>query len=128
MDVITDFRKWSTELVSGLDCQEPTKAYIVSVLAQHMRTSKHVLETSITLAYIDATNSVSFEAYQRIGDWVLWAGTTRLPCFDEHRMTFETFGRLSYYRCYRMLNGKWPLYEELADNLPCVVEGSRKAF
>ncbi len=78
-------------------------------------------QESVVLAFYAARQSGDFEAFQRVGDWVLWVSSVGPYPDKGQRDMVETFGRLSYYSCHRVLRGSWPLYEELANELPAIV-------
>lgn len=107
--------------VAQIGCQELTKAYVVCTLSnvQPVDLSKH----SIVLTYDRASR---FEHYQSIGDWVLWLGVFCPEKLHEHKTVYESFGRLSYSRCYDIVRRQIKVYEELADSLPVIITNVRK--
>ena len=72
------------------------------------------------LAYARARERGDFASFQKLGDWVLWAETMVPKSFENFGLA-DTVGRRSYAACYRILQGKWQLYRELADELPEIV-------
>jgi len=80
---------------------------------------------SIVLAYAEARARYDFIRFQRIGDWVLWVGVCYPGFIQQDRHIIETIGRRSYDACYRITGGSWVIYEELADELPAIVEELR---
>ena len=80
------------------------------------------------MAFNSARETNQFEAYKQVGDWVLWFGTFCPERMNSFRQVYESCGRLSYAACHRILRGQWPLYEELADELPIIVNNTRKIF
>jgi hypothetical protein len=92
-----------------------TSAYIKSIMKKYIR-ADNMIRKSVVLMYFDAKKEVSFEKFQDIGDWVFFTRVyfpDSIPCSLNF---YEDVGRSSYYKCYRFLNGAWPVYEELADN------------
>lgn len=111
---------WFSEKIQDVSCAETTKAYIVSVLHKYSLSSEDDLsKSSLVLTFLNANGN--FQTYQTIGDWVLWLG---IFCPNElklHGTTYMTLACTSYDRCYKILNRKWELYEELSNRLPQIV-------
>ena len=100
-----------------------TSAYIKSIFKKYLKSpNKDFSKQSITLIWQKAKEVANFETFQDIGDWTFFTRTMfpeSISCSPE---LYDTFGQTSYYRCYRYLNGQWPLYEELADKFKIFVE------
>ena len=128
MTITMSIREFFKEKVQNIPCHEDTKAYIVSTFVGFKRTvpgseasSKDLSDKSITIEYIQAQEERSFERYQQLGDWILFNNAMfpeSLVVSDEY---YSSIARLSYYKCYQIVNREWKLYEELADNFPTVV-------
>lgn len=120
MLLVQNIREWFTDKLQHIDATPNATAYVINVLASMACNSKTIASydlssESIVLAYIAAKHLHSFDAYVRIGDWILYRRSTNL--IDLHRDDVEvTMARLSYYTCYRMMGKSWIVYEELADN------------
>lgn len=103
------------------------KAYISGLFADQAFKPVDLSRDSLVLSYGAARQSVDFKALQNIGDWVLWVDT----CFPESLAqaieVAESLGRISYYRCSRLLPS-WRVYEELADTMPVIVPQLRWAL
>jgi len=99
-----------------LECDEDTRAYIVSVFGKFRDATFDYSKQSITLLYSDATIKQDFFTFQNIGDW-LFASYVMWPAHlnNASHEYYSTIGRLSYYSCYRLLQRRWRLYEELSD-------------
>jgi hypothetical protein len=98
-----------------------TSAYIKATMKKYLR-SNDMLGKSVVLTWFEAKNERSFEKFQDIGDWVFFTSVylpQSIPCDIDF---YQSVGRSSYYRCYRFLNGTWPVYEELADKFHDFVE------
>jgi hypothetical protein len=98
-----------------------TSAYIKSTMKKYLR-STDMLGKSMVLMWFDAKTEQNFGKFQDIGDWVFFTSVYlpgSIPCDPEF---YQSVGRSSYYRCYRMLDGAWPVYEELADRFHDFVE------
>jgi hypothetical protein len=124
---IAALRAWFTDLVASIEVQDATRAYIIDVMST-LGYDCNLHGQSIVLAYYDACSTGSFSSFKRIGDWVLWVASFAPESIEIHREVNESIGRLSYYACHRILNKKWYLYEELADDMPKIVHGVQLAL
>lgn len=109
--------KFFEELLCDLECQNDTKAYIVSIYSKYKSTEFDLSKDSITLMFARARNNRDFLTYQNLGDWIFFANTlapTHLKFASKDY--YDTVARLSYYSCYKIINNQWKLFEELADN------------
>lgn len=98
-------------------CKEATRAYIVSVLKKYTKQSSVLDDGLIGMEYLKAVNMFEFAKFQEIGDWVFFVQSNYPNYFEKSTSDYYiSIGRGSYYRCYKILNKKWPLFEELADN------------
>lgn len=112
-----DITHFFEDKLSDLDCQEDTKAYIISIFGKY-RTSYHdYSKYSIGSMFAQARNNHDFLSYQNLGDWIFFINTLAPQHFKHaSKDYYDTVGRLSYYSCYRLINRQWKLFEELADN------------
>lgn len=104
------------ELLTNLKCQRDTKAYIVSIYGKYKSAEFDMSKDSIALMFAQARNKQDFLTYQNIGDWLFYSRTmypASLKGASENY--YDNIAQLSYYNCYRMLNKKWKLYQQLAD-------------
>jgi hypothetical protein len=124
MGLVVPATKWSavnklfSDRLRGLQGNPETIAYIVGVLSKRRWDEDDLSNQSVVLAFHDAGLKGDFATFQRIGDWVLFIDTVFPEHFNGVRECVENIGRLSYYRCFRLMGGKWHVYEELADELP----------
>jgi len=127
MDIIEGLDAWFVDRLKGLHYRPETVAYVTSVLKTLARPSidDDFSDRSIVLSYYDARKSGDFAKFQRIGDWVLWTGAIVPESIARDREIIESIGRLSYYTCYRIMRSSWPVYEELADQLPAISAATR---
>ena len=95
-----------------------TAAYIKSTLKKYVRSDKDLSRQSVVLLWLEAQNTHKFELYQDVGDWVFFSRVMFPESISCDLDFYEGLGRSSYYKCYQLLHGAWPLYEELADRLP----------
>lgn len=106
-----------------------TNAYIKSVLRKYINAEKDLSKKSLTLLWFEAIKEGCFEKLQDIGDWAFFTRVIFPESFNSADLElYENFGRSSYYKCYKFLNGKWPLYEEMADNFKKLTKEVRISF
>lgn len=121
MITVSNLNNWLSDVLQHVTCTRDTNSYITSVLS-----NKNIVEkNSVVLAFYNARLSGSFVSFQEIGDWVLFKHSI-FECDD--RDVQLTVARLSYYSCYRLTKYTWPLYEELADQLPAFTKQIRKTL
>jgi hypothetical protein len=128
VELVVDLGDWVSDLIGDLRCGRDTKAYVISVLAKDVGPDTDMSKMSLVLAYEEARRTANFVVYQQIGDWVLWVSSVHPGAISENQEVVQTVGRLSYSACNRMLRGSWPLYEELADNLPVIAREINHRF
>lgn len=109
------------EILSDLDCQRDTRAYIISIYDKYKSSHADLSKNSITLLYAEARLQHNFSIYQNLGDWIFFSNT-----FAPNHLRFaskdyyDTIAQSSYYSCYRLINKQWKLFEELADNFQSI--------
>ena len=103
---------------------EATRAYIFNIFASYMRSSANDLSTeSLTLKYAEAKQEYSFEKFQSLGDWIFFTRSLFPTSLKNASLDYyDAIAQNSYYRCYKILDRKWILFEELADEFPNFVE------
>lgn len=111
-----------SESIDKLPCHKNTKAYITNILISPNKEGGDFSKASLTLIYSKAKFEYNFELFQLLGDWILFCETV----FPENlnnasKEYYQEIARDSYYRCYKMINKKWLLFEELADRFPILV-------
>lgn len=109
-----------------LNCDNNTKAYIVSVLEKFKTNALDYSKDSLTLLYSEAKFRQDFYTFQNIGDWLFFCNTL----FPEHLNNaspeyYQSIGRLSYYSCYKLINYQWKLYEKMADEFIYLSQNTR---
>lgn len=125
MELVTRLDDWFIERLANIDYSEMAKAYVAGVLSSVKTTSVFSRHESLVLAFDTAKRTNSFELFQRIGDWVMWAEVMDPDIIEEHRSVTEATAQLSYYACSKILQNQWPVYVELANNLPELVVAVR---
>lgn len=105
------------EMLTDLNCQKETRAYIISIYAKYKSASFDLSKDSITLLFSQAKNQQDFLTYQNLGDWIFFSNTL-MPAHLKYASKdyYDTIARISYYSCYKLINKKWKLFEELSDN------------
>jgi hypothetical protein len=104
------------ELLSDIKCQNETRSYIVGVLSKYKTTSV-ILTDKITLIFLQARNKHDFAAYQNIGDYIFFFHSIVAPNLEYSSKEYHnSIGRASYYSCYNLINRKWQLFDEMAEN------------
>ena len=120
MIVVNDLKQWIDCALDDVKSSKEAKSYIANVLSQHS-----LNDCSLVLKFCDAKASGKFHLFQEIGDYVLFVNSLFAT---QHRDVHLTLARLSYYSCYRILQKQWPLYEELADQLPAYTKQIKNAL
>ena len=127
MDKTSNLSVFFENVFSNLECENITKAYIISIFTKYNTAAFDLSKDSITLLYQEAKNKQDFNKFQNLGDWIFFANTwaPKHLCHSS-KDYYQTIGRLSYYSCYTLVNKQWKLYEELADNFIILEMKSRK--
>lgn len=74
---------------------------------------------SVTVLFAQARSKHDFLIYQNLGDWIFFSNTmASAHLHNASQDYYQTIARLSYYSCYKLINKKWKLFEELSDNFP----------
>ena len=117
MDKISNIEDFFADQLKSLNCDQDTKAYIISVMSKFKSATDDLSDRSITLTFAQARNKQDFYTFQNLGDWLFFTHTF-VPSHlnDASEEYYITVGRLSYYSCYKMLNRQWRLYERMADD------------
>lgn len=114
------------DLLRDIECQQDTKAYIVSIYGKYKSAEFDLSKDSVTLLFAQARNKQDFLTYQNLADWIFFTNTVapeRLKAASKDY--YDTVARFSYYSCYRLINRQWKLFEELSDNF-LLLEGQVK--
>lgn len=119
---------WVAELLETSELREDTRAYIVGVMATITGDGLLGPRDSVVLAYAEARQHYDFARFQRLGDWVLWVDVWYPRHIEQNQHVVESIGRFSYEACHRITKRSWPVYEELADDLPRIVRSLRRCL
>lgn len=119
--VIDSLESFFTEKLKLLlkNYQKPTCAYVINVFKSAKKESGDYSKDSLTIVYSQAKFEQRFELFQNIADWILFMKSlypaSLRGASEEY---YNALAQDSYYRCYRLLNRQWLLFEELADKFP----------
>lgn len=101
------------------NCNQNTKSYITSIF---VNPKDDLSNQSITLVYAQAIANYRFDLFQKIGDWLLFVKSMYPQSLNGASSEYyDTLAQCSYYKCYRIVNRQWPIFEELADTFPYLV-------
>lgn len=117
---ITEVTEVIETRVNHLSASRIARAYITNLFVRQIHAPVDFSQESVVLAYIEAKRDsriLDLAASQQIGDWVLWVASLYPAHLRAHQSVAETFARLSYLRCYRLVPS-WQVYDELAEGLP----------
>lgn len=118
---VQNLRDWFVPLLEKLPVSSECRAYVVSVLA---RNELDFIETSVSIAFLNAKMTSDFRMLNRIGDTSIILGTLDPARIFDNGGLLASLSRSAYYSCDNLMMGKWPVYRELADRLECVIEVS----
>lgn len=106
-----------TEQLNNLRCQDKTKAYIVSILSKYKNSYFDYSNMSLTLLYNEAKTRHDFYVFQNLADWIFFCEVV-YPQYlkDASKEYYHSLAQVSYYNCYKLINKKMDIYEELSDN------------
>lgn len=127
METFVSFNRFLSRELQSLECNDDTRAYIVSVFDRFRFATCDYSQESITLIYADAKNMQSFQKFQNIGDWLFMCNSL----YPEHLNAasidyYYAIGQSAYYQCYKLLKRQWIVYQELADCFPDLTMQARE--
>lgn len=114
--------------LKNLHCDINTKSYILNVLTEYNKNYNYSNE-SLTLIYINAKNTQDFATFQSLADW-LFLCYSAFPenLQDASKEYYYSIARLSYYSCFKLINRKWILFENLADDFEYLTSSTNRIF
>lgn len=115
------------EVLKDLPCRYDTKSYIISIFDKYKKNEYNLSKDSITILYASAKEKQDFAMFQNIGDWIFFCKTL----YPQHLNNasedyYRVIGRLSYNSCYRLIQRKWKLFEEMSDNFIILENEAKK--
>jgi hypothetical protein len=121
-----DLTEWLDERLHEAPFEDEMRAYVFQVLESFRHGGDRDLsDESIVLLYAKAIQSGDFESFQRVADWSLWVASYAPQSLSEPAVV-EELGMRSYDACDRIMMRKWPVFGQLAVQLPNVVITVRK--
>jgi len=110
------------------DCHRNTKSYIIGVFSKP-NIDQDLSKISITIEYAEANIEHNFQRLQQLGDQLLFIQSI-YPTLLKNASSnyYNDIAQCSYYRCYKLLNKQWVLFEELADRFPKFTKQIRKSL
>jgi hypothetical protein len=112
---VNSLEVWFKNILDDIEYDYVLKQYIITTLSS-FKNENMLQSKSVVLEFIDANEKTKFATYQKIGDYTLWSLSFLKN--DSYKDVNICFGRKSYYTCYSLLNKTFPVYEQLADELP----------
>jgi hypothetical protein len=106
----------------------PTQAYIVGVFVAQAVRPVDYSQLSVVTTYAAVARTYNMFEIQSLADWILWTDSMYVDAFEEFRDLNHAIAQSCYYRCFQLVNGAWPLYEELAESLPELIPEIRQAL
>ncbi len=108
--------KYFAEQLELLNCQEKTKAYIVSILSKYKHASFDYSNSSLTLLYNEARLQSNFYTFQNLADWIFFCEVIFPKHLqDSSKNYYHSLAQVAYYNCYKLINKQIDIYENLAD-------------
>jgi hypothetical protein len=112
--------------LTQLNCQETTKAYIVSILSKYKHAAFDYSGESLTLLYNEAQTSRDFVIFQNLADYIFFCESV----FPKHlqgasKEYYHSLAQVSYYTCYRLINRQLDVYENLSDEFSSLTAKTR---
>jgi hypothetical protein len=124
---LNNVNNFFTQQLELLQCQEKTRAYIVSILSKYKNSFFDYSGSSLTLQFYEARTTGNFAVFQNLADWIFFCESV----FPEHlqdasKEYYHSLAQVSYYTCYKMINRKIDIYENLADEFTILTKRTNK--
>ncbi len=107
--------------LQDLHCGENTKSYLINLYASYQKSTYDLSQENITLVFLEGRSTGDFHLLQQCADWIFFA-QSMMPGHLSSADYYRDIGRLSYYTCYKLINRKWALFEELSDRFIALEE------
>lgn len=125
--VYLNLAEYFAEKINCLNCQEDTKAYIVSIFQKYRTASFDYSKDSVTLLYARAKNTQSFAEFQNIADWIFYSEILFPESLNSASADYyQTVAKMSYFTCYKLIQRKWKCFDELADQYSYIVDKTKQ--
>lgn len=126
---LTSLDEYLEEVINNTECRDFTQAYLIDLFLRHVKKSTDLSKQSLTLLYKKAIDSGHFQTFQAIGDWLIFTKSLFPDSLVGASIEYyETLARSAYYKCYLLLEKRWTIYEELADEFPQLTEKIYQSF
>lgn len=112
------------ECFQKLSLKSETCSYVKGTFRDALRNPKDfdLSDQSLSLLYLETSQSGAFKDYQRIGDWVVFMHSIfEIDHDDPIRQLELTLAQRSYRSCYNLLQS-WIVFKELSEQLPIIVK------
>lgn len=127
MELVKNLNSFLAERFKTLPCRDDTKAYIINIFVSFQECENDLSNSSITLVFAEAKINYDFASYQKLGDWILFAKSIHPEHLKFASPEYYSYiGKSSYDACYRILNKKWVLFQELSDKFDTIHNELRK--
>lgn len=127
MDIVNNLNDYWNEKLSQLNCSDLVRSYIVRIFTDFKSSKNDLSSNSLTLLFAQAREEQDFETFQDLADFIFFCEAT-YPEFlsAASKEYYQSLARLSYYSCFRLIQRKLDLYEDLADNFVPLTRSTRK--
>lgn len=123
--IVSSDKNYFVSKLEDLKCEYQTRSYIIGIFNKYLKNADGDLSRdNIILLYADASANRNFICFQNIGDWVFFCRIF-FPEFIPGQM-YVNLGQMSYFHCYKILERKWPVFEELADRFESLENQTKK--
>ena len=121
-----NINNYFAEQLDTLNCDPNTKAYITGIFSKYKYANDDYSKYSITILLSEAKFKQDFVIFQNLGDWLFFCQSLYPEALNSASPDYyNSVGALSYYSCYRLLDKKWRLFEELADQFSFLSNSTR---
>lgn len=115
--------KFFAEQMSALPCRDITRSYIVGILSKYKIANDDYSNRSLTILYSKAKKERNFLIFQNLADYIFFSRTF----FPEYLSNasidyYQSLAQSSYYTCYKIVDKKIDIYQELADRFQELTE------
>lgn len=124
-----NFLDYLNPKLESLACHPDTKAYITGIFKRYTSAEFDFSQESITLLYANARERQDFAKFQNLADWLFFAESIFPKSLNRaSEEYYHSIARLSYYRCYTLIDKKWKLFEEISDNYLNLIHQTKQIF
>ena len=122
----TNLNDFFAVALQDLHCTEKTKSYLINLYSSYQKPTYDLSQENITLVFLEGRSTGDFHLLQQCADWIFFV-QSMMPGHLSSDDYYRDIGRLSYYTCYKLINRKWLIFEELSDRFEALEkEASQK--